>query len=254
MKLAIIDCIGLDYDGTTLQKKGIGGSESSIISIARELVKIGIDVTIFNDCTTEETNPGIYDGVVYQPIGSEVKDKFDIVISQRTVIPFTPIEQYEMVKQKPPRDYGPEWFVQFQSKDILKILWMQDTFIWGDSILEDLVINGHIDEIFNLSDWHISYTANCNHGTKRIFEVLKDKIFHTRNGVNRWIEEVDISKQDPYHFVYNASITKGMVPLIKHIWPKVKAQVPEARLTVIGGYYDFKDNRDCPFKAQWQDL
>ena len=37
LKIAIVDCIGLDYDGTTLEKKGIGGSESSIISIAKEL-------------------------------------------------------------------------------------------------------------------------------------------------------------------------------------------------------------------------
>ena len=254
MKIAIIDCIGLHYDGTTLEKRGIGGSESAIISIARELVKIGLDVTIFNDCNTEETNPGIYDGVNYQPIGSSVKDKFDIVISQRTVIPFTPIDQYDVVRQPPPRDYDPRWFTQFQSKDILKILWMQDTFIWGDLILEDLVVNGHIDEIFNLSDWHISYTTNCDHGKKRIFEVLKDKIFHTRNGINRWIEEVDISAKDPHHFVYNASITKGMIPLVKHIWPKVKQRVPQARLTIIGGYYDFKDNDKSPYKDQWLDL
>lgn len=254
MKIAIIDCIGLHYDGTTLQKRGIGGSESAIISIAKELVKLGLEVTIFNDCNTEETNPGIYDGVTYQPIGSSVKDKFDIVISQRTVIPFTPIDQYDIVRQPPPRDYDPRWFTQFQSKDILKILWMQDTFIWGDLILEDLVVNGHIDEVFNLSDWHISYTINCDHGKKRIFEVLKDKIFHTRNGINRWIEEVDISAKDPHHFVYNASITKGMIPLVKHIWPKVKQRVPQARLTIIGGYYDFKDNDKSPYKDQWLDL
>ena len=39
LKIAIVDCIGLNYDGTTLIKKGIGGSESSIISIAKELAK-----------------------------------------------------------------------------------------------------------------------------------------------------------------------------------------------------------------------
>ena len=254
MKIAIIDCIGLHYDGNTLTKRGIGGSESSIISIARELYQLGLEVTIFNDCTTDDTKPGIYDGVVYKPIGSEVTEKFDIVISQRTVIPFTPIELYDQVRQPPPRDYDPKWFVQFQDKSILKILWMQDTFIWGDLLLEQLVVDNHIDEIFNLSDWHISYTTNCNHGKKRIFEVLKDRIFHTRNGINRWIQEVDITAKDPYHFIYNASITKGMVPLVKQIWPRIKQQVPQARLTIIGGYYDFKDNDDSPYKTQWKDL
>lgn len=254
MKIAIIDCIGLHYDGDTLKKRGIGGSESSIISISKELVKLGFEVTVFNDCDTEEAKPGTYDGVVYQPIGSDVEDKFDIVISQRTVIPFTPIEQYDLVKQPAPRDYDPNWFVQFQGDDIFKILWMQDTFIWGDMLLEDLVVNGHIDEIFNLSDWHISYTTNCNHGKKRIFEVLKNKIFATRNGINRWIDEVDISAKDPNHFVYNASITKGMIPLVKNIWPELKKRIPQARLTIIGGYYDFKDNDKSPYKDQWLDL
>jgi hypothetical protein len=117
LNIAIIDCIGLNYDGTTLKKKGIGGSESSIISVAAELVKLGFDVSIFNDCDSEETKPGIYDGVVYRPIRAlGLEDYgFDIVISQRTVIPFTPLELYNEVRQPPPRDYDPTIFKQFNN-------------------------------------------------------------------------------------------------------------------------------------------
>ena len=63
IKIAIIDCVGLNYDGTTLQKKGIGGSESSIISVAKELVTLDFEVSIFNDCDSPDTKPGVYDGV-----------------------------------------------------------------------------------------------------------------------------------------------------------------------------------------------
>ena len=143
LKIAIVDIIGLNYDGTTLSKKGIGGSESSIISIARELVKIGFDVSIFNDCISDDTQPGTYDGVVYYPI-TALADRdyqFDIVISQRTVIPFTPIDLYDQVRQPPPRDFDPNLFTQLQRPEQLKILWMQDTFIWGDHLLEQLVLN-----------------------------------------------------------------------------------------------------------------
>ena len=56
LKIAIVDVIGLPYDGTTLAKKGIGGSESSIISIARELVKIGFDVTVLTTYRDWETD------------------------------------------------------------------------------------------------------------------------------------------------------------------------------------------------------
>ena len=146
MKIAIVDCIGLNYDGTTLTKKGIGGSESSIISIARELVKIGFSVSIFNDCETEETSPGNYDGVDYYPISALGKNNynFDIVISQRTVIPFTPLHLYDQVRQPEPRDYDPSLFLQLQRPEQLKIVWMQDTFIWGDHILETLIVRSFL--------------------------------------------------------------------------------------------------------------
>ena len=243
IKIAILDLIGLNYDGTTLQKKGIGGSESSIISIAKELVKLNFDVSIFNDCDSEGVSPGLYDGVNYYPIRTlgERNFNFDIVISQRTVIPFTPANLYDQVRQPAPRDYDPAWFTQVQRPTQLKIIWMQDTFIWGDHLLESLVVNKHIDEVFCLSDWHISYTANSTHGPRRNFEVLKNHIFHTRNAINRWIDWVDVKAKDPNLFVYNASITKGMDPLLRKIWPKLKQRLPDAKLKVIGGYYKFRD-------------
>ena len=243
LKIAILDCVGLNYDGTTLKKKGIGGSESSIISIAPELVKLGMEVAIFNDCISPDTSPGLYDGVNYYPI-RELGNRefgFDIVISQRTLIPFAPADLYDQVKQPAPRDYDPKIFEQVQRPEQLKILWQQDTFIWGDHLLESLIVNGHVDEVFNISDWHIAYTTNSTHGPRRNFEVLKNHVFNTRNAINRWIDWVDVKAKDPNLFVYNASVTKGMEPLVRDIWPKLKAQLPDARLKIIGGYYNFRD-------------
>jgi len=254
LKIAIVDIIGLNYDGTTLSKKGIGGSESSIISIARELVKIGFDVSIFNDCISDDTQPGTYDGVVYYPI-TALADRdyqFNIVISQRTVIPFTPIDLYDQVRQPPPRDFDPNLFTQLQRPEQLKILWMQDTFIWGDHLMESLLIKNHIDEIFLLSDWHISYVTNTfGHGPRRNFEVFKNRVFHTRNAINRWIDWVDVKAKDPNLFVYNASVTKGMEPLIRKIWPKIRQARPQAKLKIIGGYYRFR-NEDGTSPANQQ--
>jgi hypothetical protein len=62
MKIAIIDTLGLTYDGSTLEKRGLGGSESAVILMSKELVKIGFDVTVFNDCTSDESNPVYYSG------------------------------------------------------------------------------------------------------------------------------------------------------------------------------------------------
>jgi len=241
IKIAIIDVIGLPYDGTTLYKKGIGGSESSIISVSRELAKLGFSVTVFNDNNKEEAVEGIYDQVEYCEIRrlKEREFDFDIVISQRTVIPFTPSHLYDQVKQPPPRDHDFDTWRQVQRPGQLKILWMQDTFLWGDHILEELVVKGYINELFTLSDWHTNYITNNQHGPRRNFEVLKNKIFQTRNAMNRWIEWVDVKAKDPFQFVYNASVTKGMVPLLEHIWPRVKQAIPQAKLKIIGGYYQF---------------
>lgn len=241
LKIAIVDVIGLPYDGTTLTKKGIGGSESSIISIARELVKIGFDVTVFGDNNKEGASEGIYDGVEYCLISRllEKDYNFDIAISQRTVVPFTPPHLYDQVKQPPPRDHDVHTFAQIQKPHVLKILWLQDSFCWGDHILEQLVVEKYIDELFVLSDWHLSYTLNSSHGPRRNFEVLKNKTFLTRNAINRWIDWVDVKEKDPNLFVYNASVTKGMVPLLERIWPRIKQELPQARLKIIGGYYQF---------------
>jgi hypothetical protein len=71
--------------------------------------------------------------------------------------------------------------------------------------------------------------------------VLKHRNFQTRNGAVKYISEVDLNKKDPHHFVYNASVTKGLKPLLQLIWPDVKRVIPNAHLTVIGGYYRFRE-------------
>jgi FkbM family methyltransferase len=226
MKLAIIDKIGLCYDGDTLSKQGLGGSESAVILISRELSKIGFEVTVYNNCKDgSKSKPGTYTGVRYVDNSDAKFDEtiYDIVIVSRTVEPFV----------------NNNW--PFLHKAKKKILWLHDTFIEGDHIMEDLVVAGKIDHIFTLSDWHTSYILTCAHGKKRNYEVLKKKVFQTRNGAVCHIPEVDLSKKDPNHFVYNASATKGMLPLVDDIWPEIKKKLPLARLTVIGGYYRFRE-------------
>jgi cellulose synthase/poly-beta-1,6-N-acetylglucosamine synthase-like glycosyltransferase/glycosyltransferase involved in cell wall biosynthesis len=226
MKLAIIDKLGLCYDGDTLSKQGLGGSESAIILISKKLRRIGFDVTVFNNCKDgSNSKTGIYDNVRYID-NSDAKthtEEYDIVISSRSIAPFI----------------SKDWPFLHTAKK--RILWLHDTFIEGDQIMEDLVVSGKIDHIFTLSDWHTTYILNAAHGPKRNFEVLKKKIFQTRNGAVCHIPEVDLSKKDPNHFVYNSSATKGMIPLLEDIWPEIKKRLPDARLTVIGGYYRFRE-------------
>lgn len=211
--------------------------------MAKELAKLDFDVTVFNNCIDTDCKPGTYDNVKYVPISQIANNQyeFDIVVSSRTIIPFVPSDFYHLFT---PDQYGrmhdPAAFRNITAKH--KILWKHDTFCMGDEIVEQLVVDGHIDEIFALSDFHTAYISNSDHGKKRNFEVLKNKIFQTRNGIVNYLPEVDIAAKDNDHFVFNASVSKGMLPLVTKIWPRIKMQIPTAKLTVIGGYYRFSSN------------
>ncbi len=225
MKIAFIDTLGLTYDGSTLSKRGLGGSESAVIRMAHELAQIGFDVTVFNDCTSDESQSGIYHGVTYTPLEAATiaQTPFDVCIVSRSI-----------------RPYFESWYVCATARH--KVLWMHDTFCEGDNEIENLIVQGKIDEIFTLSDWHTGYVTHADHGRRRNFDILKNHIFMTRNGIGNmnpgWI---DVREKDPDLFVFNASVTKGMVPLVKQIWPKVKERIPQAKLKIVGGYYKFRE-------------
>jgi glycosyltransferase involved in cell wall biosynthesis len=225
MKIAFIDTLGLTYDGSTLDKRGLGGSESAVIRMAQELTKIGFEVTVFNDCTSDDSMPDIYDNVLYLPLDDTQLDlyQFDVCVVSRSVKPI-----------------AEDWPVVAKAKHVC--LWMHDTFCEGDNQIETLINQGKLNEIFTLSDWHTGYVTHCDHGVRRNFDILKNHIFMTRNGIGNmnpgWI---DVREKDPNLFVFNASVTKGMVPLVKQIWPKVKQRIPNAHLKIVGGYYKFRE-------------
>jgi len=246
MKLAIIDIIGIPYDGNTVDNQGLGGSESAVTLMARELNNIGFSVTIFNNCGIDHAQAGNYNGVEYRLLADLALDhEFDIIISSRTIIPFTRPEDYHKLGDGRAMPFqSMNLYDRVVSKAKMRILWMHDTFCLGDNLIEELAVENRITDIFTLSDFHLTYVANCHHGRRRNFEVLKRKLFITRNGARNYKTEVDIKAKDPNLFVYNASVTKGMVPLIKQIWPRVKAHIPSARLKVIGGYYRFSQNSE----------
>lgn len=241
MKIAIIDIIGLPYDGTTVYQQGLGGSESAVTFMAEELSQIGFSVTVFNNCNLDHARPGVYNNVVYRPIGDLAQDHcFDIVISSRTIIPFAEPSRYSELndgRALPLQPYN--LYDRIVSQAQMRVLWMHDTFCLGDNMIEELAVANRITDIFTLSDFHLTYVANCHHGRRRNFEVLKSRLFITRNGARRYSGETDIAAKDRNLFVYNASVTKGMIPLVNEIWPRIRQHIPTARLQVIGGYYRF---------------
>jgi len=236
--IAFIDTLGQCYDGDTLNKRGLGGSEASVILLSAELAKIGFDVTVFNTCEGPDTKPGFYNGVLYRPlIDVQGHPGFDIVIASRSLVAYAPPEMRENFKTY---TYLPD-FSGMIGQSGFKALWMHDTFLDGDGLLEQYLNENRLDEVFTLTDWHSSYVANANHGHYRMSENFKKKQFHTRNGMARH-KISPHAKKDPNLFVFNSAVSKGMTPLVEKIWPKVVAAIPTARLKVLGGYYKFAES------------
>jgi glycosyltransferase involved in cell wall biosynthesis len=250
MQIAILDTIGLPYTESTVRTQGLGGSESAAIFMAQELQKLGMRVTLYNSnsADTSTYEQVAESGVIYRDLkwlSLHSPDAYDVLISSRSVFPFADnVEQYGL----------PAAIRKMRDAAAYKVLWMHDTFCQGDDLLEQFVVEKKIDKIFTLSDFHTSYVTTCTHGPRRNFEVLKKHIFVTRNGIRRYHDFVDISKKDPNLYVYNASVTKGLLPLVNDIWPKVKGSLPLAKLMVIGGYYRNGTAPPDAQEIQWREL
>ena len=252
MRIAFVDVLGLPYDGNTPNLRGLGGSESAVIYMSRNLVKLGFQVTVFCECGHEDTHVGVHDGVVYKHVSELAHDsmQYDVIVSSRSVECFVPEHDDRGWCKHPWSMYK-----NLQQSKAHKVLWLHDTFCHGDHVVESLTVQNLIHELFVLSDWHMAYVLNCDHGNRRNYEVLKRKTWVTRNGVNIHIPYVDVATKDPWQFVYNASVSKGMQPLLELIWPRIHAQHPQAKLKVIGGYYKFRSDQEPDQQEQtWHRL
>ena len=65
------------YDGRYLETHPLGGTESSVIQLARELARRGHDVTVYVNCD----GPIEHQGVSWRPFGSPVPDTCDLYVA-----------------------------------------------------------------------------------------------------------------------------------------------------------------------------
>lgn len=65
------------YDGRDLEKRALGGTESSVIRMARALAAFGHDVTVFTNCQTPVTDHGVR----FQPLSSAPPAACDLYVA-----------------------------------------------------------------------------------------------------------------------------------------------------------------------------
>ncbi|MDZ7260794.1 MAG: tetratricopeptide repeat protein [candidate division KSB1 bacterium] len=189
---------GIPFNGQTIYETGLGGSESALFYLARELARLGYKVRVFNNCD----RPGTYEGVEYGDMVDfhvyRYFNKINILVSLRSLKPFK---------------------VPTEAK--IKILWVQDNpnveYLYGET-LDGL----DIDKIFTLSRYQTEEWM-------RYFRIPEEKFFITRNGVDLTPFKENSYQRNPNKLIYTSRPTRGLDILLE-IFPKIKAKRPEAEL------------------------
>jgi glycosyltransferase involved in cell wall biosynthesis len=198
------------WDPTTPETRGIGGSETACIEMARELAALGHDVTVFGELPGGHGN--IFDGVCYvQWQNARAPIECDIFISSRQAA----------IMERPG---------DVQAR--VKLLWVHDVNVGPDSPQMQRWIM-RFDRILCLSRWHKDHFVSTYPGLD------PDRVLVTRNGINPERFGLDLT-DGPYkknHLVFSSSPNRGLDTLV-HNFPFIRARVPDAELHV---YYGF----DC---------
>ncbi len=138
--LITMHCGGMPFNGDTIKKKSLGGSETAAYYVAKELAARGHRVSLF----TNEQQEGYFDGVKYIWAGplneaNPLGERFHFYTSN------TPCDVLLLQRQ-------PGAFThRFQSK--LNICWLHDLALHRQ---RPMIASGlwNIDSVFCVSEWH----------------------------------------------------------------------------------------------------
>jgi len=177
-------------------EKGVSGSEEAVIYLARELAKLGWDVTVYNYCQEME---GEYDGVKYiNHYRANFEDKFNILVLWR----------------------APELLdLSLKAKKVY--LWLHDV-IEKDKLPPERLEK--LEKVIVLSKYHRSLFPN----------VPDEKIMVSKNGLNVDDFKAELPKIKN-KFIYTSCPSRGLQYLLE-IWPEIKKKHPDATLDVYYGW------------------
>jgi len=217
MKIAIYNH-GIPFDGSTTTKQPLGGSESSIIYMARELVQCGHSVQVYANCP----NPGDYDGVSYvhyhQFFSDYPSNPWDAVIAFRSFDPM-------LLGRIAPR----------------MIFWCGDATNQPSLLhFEHASLQQNIDRIFCVSEWHRQSFISQ-------FQLPAEKVVATRNGfAPEFVAPYEM--RPPTGCAYTSTPFRGLDILLR-VFPDIRRRVPAATLDVFSSMQVYGWNNDDDRKA-----
>jgi glycosyltransferase involved in cell wall biosynthesis len=200
MKIAIYNH-GIPFDGNTTQSQPLGGSESGIIYMARELANCGHVVQVYANCL----NPGNYAGVGYVHYHQFFSDyrcnPWDAVIAFRSFDPM-------LLGRISPR----------------MIFWCGDASNQPSlTHFEHRALQQNVDRIFCVSEWH-------RRSFIRAFALPPEKVIATRNGFSTGMVDL-YGPRLASRTAYTSTPFRGL-DILLGIFPEVRRRVTAARLDV----------------------
>lgn len=160
------------WDDEVMTARGIGGSETAAVRMARELHKLtGKKVRVFNERAVQHE----IDGVIYHPHNT-ARDYFS------ANLPLAHIAWRHNVK-----------------------LTDAPTYVWcHDLVCPEIEQLDRFEKVLALSEFHKNYL-------KHVFRVPEDKILVTRNGIDlERFAGVDFSHKNPNKIVFSSSPDRGL--------------------------------------------
>lgn len=193
------------WTGSDILNKGIGGSETYIIEMARHIQKQGyFNVFVFCNCLEDS----IFEGVQYYPL------EHYFVFVRENYIHTCFISRYV------------EYFPVALESHIENVYLVFHDLIEPGTVIPD-INNNKFKNIFCLSEWHVKQFLS-------IFPNLKSKTVSFYYGIDFHQFEFTENKQIekiPYKFIYSSFPNRGLLSLLI-MWPKIIQKYPSASLDI----------------------
>lgn len=182
--------------------KDLGGSEQAVVQLSKAWTNKGLPVIVYGNVKECKS-----DGVEYRDIGElNMADTFDIAIFWRS--------------------YGVRLFPLVKAR--VKLIDLHDSWDPKAYVSPKELLNA--DYFMVKSKYHRS-----------LYPYIPDsKIKILMNGVQvelfeKILEKIPEKKRDPHRFIYASTYERGLEPILKYTWPKLKKAIPDASFHIFYG-------------------
>lgn len=158
----VFNCLGMPFDGGTIEERSLGGSESACYYVARELARRGHKVTVFTAGEVE----GEWDGVRYQSAGQPTPEA---PLGQRFHFYAENTPHDVLIAQRHPQAFAR----RYASK--LNLLWLHDLALYryAGSMGAQM---WSVDAVLAVSEWHKAQVQGVYGFHDRIMRVLPNGV------------------------------------------------------------------------------